>query len=260
MKKNIYVFCGILLLFLACKHESVIPDSEYFNQAAIDKIATYSKGYSLTNDGSFSIISSKDSTGNNQFLVNYHISYNHTLDAIQVDKSVWSKLPEHFGYHFVTTSLSSDKNQMVAFKIRSKTPQDEVINGEILVPKQTPITATDLGNNMFKITWEGQNRNDRILISIKPYFVYEIPFYQGNFVVETEDDGEYILQPSVIEKFEKNTSNWNTLDSPKQKMQINLMRNIPNTRVNIKQLSTGKDYDVYGGYSEMTRIEAIKIQ
>jgi hypothetical protein len=44
------------------------------------------------------------------------------------------------------------------------------------------------------------------------------------------------------------------------RMQIQLMRNIPNTKLSIKQPSTGKEYQVFGGYSEWTIIEAIKIK
>jgi hypothetical protein len=44
MEKNTIVFCALIVVFLACKHESVLPDTEYFNQEAIDKITTYSRG------------------------------------------------------------------------------------------------------------------------------------------------------------------------------------------------------------------------
>jgi hypothetical protein len=261
MEKNTIVLCALIVVFLACKHESVLPDTEYFNQEAIDKITTYSRGYSPTGVGSFSISSNKDSSGNNQFFVGYHIDYNHTMDAIQVDKSTWTKLPEHFGNHFVTTSLSSNNNKTVAFKIRSKSPQqDEIINGEVTVPKQTPITASDLGNNTFKITWIAQNRQERILISLSSFYVYDTPYYRGFFAAETEDDGEYILKPTAFEKFERDSSNNNIIHTVKQKMSIHLNRQIANTRVTITQPSTGKIYDVYGGFSDETRIDAIKIR
>lgn len=258
MKKNTFILCGLISLFSACKHEPFIADFEYFDQAANDKIANYSNGFLPSSHGVFTISSGKDSASKDQFRVGYHIEYNHTFDAIQVDKSDWTKLPEHFGNHSVTTSLSSDKNQVVAFKIRSTTPQNEVINGEVTVPRQTPITATDMGNNRFKITWAAQNRRDRVLISMNPYWVYDTPYYQGSFAVETEDDGEYILMPSVFEKFDKNTTTTHPFVT--SRMQFSLMRQIQNTKIRIKQPSSGKEYDVFGGFAEQTIVEAIKIK
>jgi hypothetical protein len=258
MKKTTLILLSFVSLFCACKHEPFVADFEYFNQAATDKIATYANGYLTSSHGVFTISSGKDSSANDQLTVGYHIEYNHTLDAIQVDKSDWTKLAPHFGGHIVTTSLSSDKSQVVAFKIRSTTPQNEVMNGEVTVPRQTPLSVADLGNNTFKITWAGQNRRARVLIAMSPYHVYDTPYYQGNFAVETEDDGEYILMPTVFEKFEKNTNS--TSNFVTSRMQIHLMRNIPNTKVSIKQPSSGKEYTVYGGYTDGKIIDVIKIK
>lgn len=256
--KNNYAF-GILLLLLvvACKHEPILPDVEYLDQAANTKVTEFSNGYLPSSHGTIGIYFSKDTLGKEWLSVNYHINYNHTLDVFKASTSDWLKLPDHFGSNSVTHSLSSDNDQMIAFQIRSKTPQTELTNGEVLVPRQTPITATDLGNNTFKITWLGLNHKQRVLISLFTEYAYSQPYYMGNYAIETDDDGEFIFKPEVFEKFGKNPSPFNA-QGPLERMRVTLHRYNPKAKTVITQASTGAQYEVFGGFAESALIEAMK--
>lgn len=256
MKKTNLILCSLILLFISCKHESILPDTEYLNEAAYYKIKEYSNEYEPGSLGVFTISSGKDSNGKDQLYLGYHIDYNHTLDAIKVDINNWLKLPDHFGSDVISSLLSSNKNQNVSFQIRSKMPQDEVVNGEVLVPRQSPITVTDLGNNIFKIKWTAQNRRQKVLIYLNAIYAYIQPYYNGTFAVETDDDGEYTLQPAVFEKFDKKRNQFN-INSTLEHMQVSLSRNTPNRKTIIKQPSTGAEYTVYGGKIERTKIDVI---
>ena len=165
-------------------------------------------------------------------------------------------MPNHFGSDVISSSLSSNKNQNVSFQIRSKMPQGEVMNGEVLVPRQSPITVTDLGDNAFKIKWSAQNRRQKVLIYLNAIYAYTQPYYNGTFAVETDDDGEYILLPSVFEKFERKRNQFN-INSTLEPMQVSLSRNTPNRKTKVKQPSTGAEYAVYGGKIEVAKIDVI---
>ena len=256
--KNNYAFgIAFLLLAVACKHEPITPDSEYLDQAADTKITEFTNGYLPSSHGTIGISSGKDTLGRDRLNLSYHINYNHTLDVFKVATTDWFQLPEHFGYNNVTHSESSDKDQLVAFQIRSKTPQNEITSGELLVPRQTPITATDLGNNTFKITWLGLNHKQRILISLYTQQIYIQPYHTGHFAVETADDGEFTFKPEVFEKFGKNPTPWNTKGSIEQ-MRVTLYRYKPKTKTVVTQASTGAKYEVFGGFAESTLIEVLK--
>jgi hypothetical protein len=256
--KNNYAF-GLLLLLLvvACKHEPILPDVEYLDQAANSKVTEFANGYLPSSHGTISISSGKDTLGKDRLNLGYHINYNHTLDSFKVATSAWFKLPEHFGGNSVIHSESSDKDQIVAFQIQSKTPKTELTNGEVLVPRQTPITATDMGDNTFKITWRGLNHKQRVLINLYTEYAYTQPYYTGNFAVETDDDGEFILKPNVFEKFGKNPSPTNAR-GPLERMKVSLYRYYPKAKTIITQASTGAQYEVFGGFAESVLIDVLK--
>lgn len=256
MKKTNIILCCLLLLFVSCKHEQILPDTEYLNAAAYYKLKEYSNEYEPGSLGVLSISSNIDSKGKEQLHLDYHINYNHTLDAIKVDINNWLKLPYHSGSDVISSSLSSNKHQNVPFQIRSKMPQGEVMNGEVLVPRQSPITVTDLGNNTFKIKWAAQYRRQKVLIHLYAIYAYIQPYYNGRFAVETDDDGEYTLLPSVFEKFEKKRNELN-INSTLEPMQISLSRNTPNRKTIVKQPSTGAVYTVYGGTVEVAKIDVL---
>ncbi len=128
-----------------------------------------------------------------------------------------------------------------------------MINGEVTVPKSTPITATDLGNNTFKITWAGQNQRGRVLIYLSSLFAYT-PYFSGSYAVETEDDGTYILQPSVFEKI-KLARFQITPHGAFEPISVRLMRKNAKRKTTIKQPSTGTEYTVFGGLPNYTQID-----
>ena len=256
--KNNYAFgIAFLLLAVACKHEPITPDAEYLDQAANTKVTEFSNGYLPSSHGTIGISSGKDTLGKDRLNVTYHINYNHTLDALKVTTSDWLKLPDHFGSNSIIHSLSSDKDQLVAFQIRSKTPQNELTGGDVLVPRQTPITATDLGNNTFKITWLELNAKQRILISLFTDYAYTQPYYTGHFAVETADDGAFILKSDVFEKFGKNPSLFNA-QGALERMRVTLYRYNPKAKTVVTQASTGLQYEVFGGFAESTLIGVLK--
>jgi hypothetical protein len=256
--KNNYAF-GILLFLLSvgCKHEPITPDAEYLDQAANTKVTEFSNGYLPSSHGTIGISSGRDTLGKDRLYLAFHINYNHTLDAFKVTTSDWLTLPNHFGNNSVIHSVSSDNDQLVAFQIRSKTPQNELTSGEVLVPRQTPITATDLGNNTFKITWLGLNRKQRVLINLYTEYAYTQPYYTGNFAVETDDDGVFILKPEVFEKFGKNSNPFNA-QGPIERMRVTLYRHNPKAKTVVTQASTGAQYEVFGGFAESALIEVMK--
>jgi hypothetical protein len=257
MKNKIALLVLFLVGIMACKHEPIQPDAEYLDQAAQSKVSEYSNGYLPSSHGVISINFKKDSMGKDQFNCGYHINNNNLLfDSFKVDKSHWVKLPNHFGGDVLSSSLSSDKDQLVSFQIRSKTPKDEYTIGEVIVPHQTPLTASDLGNNTFKITWEVQ-RKQRILLSLYTEYTYTQPYYTGNYAVETDDDGEFIFKPEVFEKFGKNNTPFNT-QGQFENMKVSLYRNNPKRKIIITQASTGAQIDVFGGYADGTYIMVLK--
>lgn len=256
--KNNYAFGILFLLFVAaCKHEPITPDAEYLDQAANTKVTEFSNGYLPSSHGTIGIYLSKDTLGKDWLNFNYHINYNHTLDAFKVTTSDWLKLPDHFGSNSVIHSVSSDNDQWVAFQIRSKTPQNELTSGEVLVPRQTPITVADLGNNTFKITWFGLNQKQRVLISLYTDYAYTQPYYTGHFAVETADDGEFIFKPEAFEKFGKNPSPFNA-QGALERMRVTLYRYNPKAKTVVTQASTGAQYEVFGGFAPSALIEVLK--
>jgi hypothetical protein len=257
MKKNALILIAFMLLFAACKHETIAPDIEYLNEDAYAKIIEYSSTASSNSNGSFGISSVKDSMGKYKLNLTYHIGYNHTFDSFKVENNAWLKLPEHFDYDVVSNSLSMDNDRIMSFQIKSKTPKDELTIGSVTVPKQTPIAVTELGGNAFRITWVGQNRRQRILIYLYTEYTYQQPYYMGRYAVETADDGEFIFTPEVFEKFEKNVSPFNAQMATEQ-MRVSLYRNNPSRKTVVKQLSTGKEYEVYGGFADANFIQVLK--
>jgi hypothetical protein len=256
MKKNLLMLFAFALSFFACQHEPILIDTEYLNQAAIAKKHEYANTNPLGGDNGFSISLLLDSAGQDKLNLGYHVSHNHTLDAVKINQSNWLPIREHYGYNIMTNAQPSNKDQIVSFQIRSKTPQNEIMSGEVVVPKLMSVTVTDLGNNTFKITWAAQNQKQRVLMSLEPTFTYISPYFSGNFAVETEDDGEYIIQPSVFDKFDK-TSNASNAPYPTQMMQIRLLRKVANRTI-VKQASTGIEYAVYGGYEDAIYIDVTK--
>ena len=252
MKKNLLSLCIFVFLFGACTHEPIIPDTEYLNQAAYDKISEYSNSYLTGIHDVFSIYFQKDTTGKESLVVFAHISYNHTLDAIKVNQNNWLTLPQHIGSSELQTDLSSAVDNTVSFQIRSKTPQNEGTNGEVLIPKSTPITATDLGNNTFRINWTPQYRKQKVLVYLTYYRVY-VQRLNNAYAVETEDDGELILKPSVFEQFKQVDSQLFNITS--ESVNVGLLRINPKRRTVVKQPSTGTEYAVYGGAGSSVGIE-----
>ena len=82
MKKNLLRLCAFALLFGACKHEPIIPDTEYLSSAAHRKIAAYQLQDVVSGNNILGISIGKDDTGQNAFVISSHISYNHTLDTL----------------------------------------------------------------------------------------------------------------------------------------------------------------------------------
>ena len=253
MKKNLLRLFAFALLFGACKHEPIAPDTEYLNQAVYDKISEYADSYLTGVHDVFSIYFQKDTTGKENLVVFAHISYNHTLDAIKVNQNNWLTLPQHSGSSELKTDLSSAVDNNISFQIRSKTPQNEVTNGEVLVPKSTPMTATDLGNNTFRINWTPQYRKQKVLIYLTYYRVY-VQRLNNAYAVETEDDGELILKPSVFEQF-KPTNSQLLNNATSEGVTVGLLRINPKRRTVVKQPSTGTEYAVYGGNASSVSIE-----
>jgi hypothetical protein len=244
MKKNVFILFACAFSFFACQHEPIIIDTEYLNQAAIDKKNEYANTNPFSTDNVFSISLMKDSAGQDKLTLGYHVSHNHTLDAVKINQSNWLAIREHYGYNIMTDAQPSNKDQIVSFQIRSKIPQNEMMSGEIVVPKLMSVATTDLGNNTFKITWAAQNHKQRVLLSLEPTLTYISPYFSGSFAVETEDDGEYIINPSVFDKFDKTPNTWNA-SYPTQMMQIRLLRKVANRQTIVKQASTGLENTLF---------------
>jgi hypothetical protein len=259
MKKYNLILCAFTLLFAACKHEPVIPDMEYFNEDTGKKVSEFLGGFETGSHDVLNIGLRRDTSGNNQVSWRAHINNRERiLDAIQVDKSSWITLPDHFGEGVATTSLSSDNDQIVAFQIRSNTTPIEVMKGEVMVQKSTPITATDLGNNTFKINWTAQKKGQKVLINLFSLHAYT-PFFDGSFAVETEDDGEYIIKTSVFERIKQVRFAINP-NGKIEPMNVSLMRANPKRKTVVTLPSTGTQYTVFGGGSAQTTINVLTIQ
>lgn len=259
MKKSNLILSVFLLLFAACKHEPIIPDMEYFNENTDKKILEYWNTFETSHHDIFNIGLRRDESGNNKVYWQAHINNrDRILDAIQVDKSNWFTLPEHFGGKDTTTSLSSDNDQILAFQIRSKAPQNELIKGEVTIPKTTPITATELGNNTFKITWAAQKKEQRVLIFLSSLHAYT-PFFSGSFAVETEDDGAYIIPSSVFEKMKHVRFQINA-NGKTEPVKVSLLRFNAKRKTLVTLPSTGTQYAVFGGSAVETTINVSTIQ
>lgn len=259
MKKNNIILCALMLLFAACKHEPIIPDMEYFNENTDKKILEYWSSFETSTPDVLNIGLRRDAGGNNKVYWQAHINnHNRVLDAIQVDKSDWFTLTDHFGGEDTTTSLSSDNDQIIAFQIRSKAPQNERVKGEVTVPKTTPIAATDLGNNTFKITWAAQKKGQRVLIFLSSLHAYT-PFFSGSFAVETDDDGAYIIQPSVFEKM-KHARFLINASGKTEPIKVSLLRFNAKRKTSLTLPSTGTQYTVFGGGAVETKIDVSTIQ
>ena len=87
MKKYKLTSCLFAIVFASYKHEPIIPDVTYLNQAAYDKISDFWNGFITTNDNTFSIRYVVDTSGKQQLYWSCHINYNHTLDSIKVNDS-----------------------------------------------------------------------------------------------------------------------------------------------------------------------------
>ena len=258
MKKNSLFILGIAFLFTACKHEPIPPDVAYLNQAAHDKIAEYLNAYTPSSHDVFSIgFWPKDTTLREELVAIAHINYKHTLDSMRVNDNPWFKLTEHHGSSVINTTLTSDVDQTVSFQIKSKTPQNEVMSGEVTIPKKSPIKATDLGNNRFKITWKSTNRRERVLVYLTYYRVY-VQRLNNAYAVETEDDGEFILTPSLFEQFKELPQQFPSSGTT-EPVKVGLIRIVPKRKTIIKQPSTGIEYSVFGGSgSDETSIDVLK--
>ena len=258
MKKNNLFILSIALLFTACKHEPIIPDAEYLNQAAYDKIAEFMNAYTPSSHDVFSIgFWPKDTTLREELIASGHISHKHTLDSMRVNDNPWFKLMEHYGSSVINTTLTSNVDQTVSFQIKSKTPLNEVMSGEVTIPKKSPIKAVDLGNNTFKITWQATNRRERVLIYLSYFRVY-VQRLNNAYAVETEDDGEFILTPSVFEQFKELPQQFPSSGTT-ESVKVGLIRIVPKRKTIIKQPSTGIEYSVFGGNgSDETIIDVLK--
>ena len=249
---------GIALLFTACKHEPILPDVVYLNQAAHDKIADYLNDYTPSTNDVFSIgFWPKDTTLQEELVTRFQINHGHTLDSMRVNDSKWFKLATHSGSNVVNTTLTSNVDQTVSFQIKSKTPQDEVMSGSVTIPKKMPIMATDLGNNTFKITWKATNRREKVLIYLSYFRVY-VTRLNHAYAVETEDDGEFILTPSVFEQFKEIPSQLQSSDKT-ESVSVELIRLFPKRKTIIKQPSTGIEYSIFGNnYLDKTSIDVLR--
>lgn len=253
MKKHFLSLILTALLVGACQHEPIIPDTEYINQAAQSKIAEYQDSKLSGSHNVFSIYLRKDSTGKEDLVVSAHINYNHTLDAVKVNQNDWAILPQHFGEMVFKTDASSAVDQTVSFQIRSKTPQNEIINQEVFIPKHTPITATDLGNNNFRINWTPQYRKQKILLYLSYHRVY-LRIFNLPYAIETDDDGEFIFKSSVFEQFKEPASPFlNSVAS--EFVTVSLLRANPKYKKIVKQPSTGTEYSIYAASGNNVQIE-----
>ena len=256
MKKNLLRLFACALLFSACKHEPIIPDTEYLSSAARQKIADYQLSDVVSVNNILGISIGKDNAGQNAFVISAHINHNHTLDALSVHKSDWALLPQHFGNSTAKTLLSNTVDQTVNFQIRSKTPQNEVTNGSVLIPQSTPISATTLSENTFKLQWTPQYPKEKVLI----YFTYFTGYGQTRindaYALETADDGECILPASLWAQF-KRIPNAFTPNLTSENVSINLIRFNPKRKTSVTQVSTGTQYTVYGDNYGVADIEVL---
>jgi hypothetical protein len=259
MKKTTLILFSLVSIFSACKHAPITPDFDYFNDATNQKILEYWEGYETPIHNVITITLGQDTIWNKRVSWEAHINNDpRLLDSITVENGFWFPLPKHFGSGATSSSLSKDYDQIVPFQIRSKTPQNEVISGQVTVPKSTPILATDLGNNTFKINWVAQKKGDRVLIFIASLYAYT-PYFDGSFAVETEDDGEYTIPSTVFEKI-KNVHYQLSIDGRTEPLKVSLLRSNPKRKTVIRQPSTGIDYTVYGGSPDVTKIDVVKIK
>jgi hypothetical protein len=255
MKKNNLILLVFVLILTSCKHEQALLDVEYFNKDAFDKIAEYWNGYTPSSHSALSIYFEKDTVGREQLVCAAHINYNHTLDSMRLNGGKFEKLTKHFGSFYQKTTLSRDIDQKVSFEIRSTTPQNEIMMGEVTIPKPMPITATDLGNNTFKIKWTAQNRGQRVLLHLTYFRVY-VTRLNNAYAVETDDDGEFILTPSVFDKFREITTRPQVAGAT-EPVKVGLVRMMPQRKAVVKQLSTGLEYGVYGGSEDLINIDVL---
>ena len=246
MKRNILILTALSSLFFSC-YKTHLEEVEYFGQDVYEKVTEYSNGFKLGTHDVFNIyLERKDTLGQQHIVVTSHINYNHTLDTFILNDNIRFGLPIHFVSDRFKTSLSSDKDQTVSFEIRSKTPQNEVMKGHIIIAKDNPITAENLGNNTFKITWKPQDRRQNILINVSSLLAYT-PLLNG-YAVETVDDGEHILDASIFKKI-RNQRESISFNPSKEPVSIKLTRKFPQRLTVVEQPSTGVKYSVYGGDS-----------
>jgi hypothetical protein len=260
MKKNkllFIAFIAFIVSFWSCKHAPILPDIEYFDGAVFEKIDNYWNGFISHDYRDFNINFEKNGNGVEQLHWSFHNFNGHTLDALKIEESPWFNLPKFSGSGDVSSSLSSDKDQIVSFQMRSKTPQNEIISGTVAIPKPMPMTIIDLGNNAFKIKWTPQRRGEKVLIYLH-YFRYYVIRTNAAYAVETEDDGEHILGPSVFDRFKENIGQISLSNSDKEPVYIGLIRLNNQRKTTIIQPSTGIKYNVFGGSVDEQIIEVKK--
>jgi hypothetical protein len=254
MKKIYYLCTAFVLMLWACKHEPILPDVEHLNQDAFNKIFEYNYSVKPSSHNVLGINLMTDTLNRQQLNLSAHINYNHTLEAMRVNQNNWWALPEHYNYQAQNTNLSNRTDQVVHFEIKSKTPQNEVMKGSVLIPKAVPISVTKLGRNNFKLNWTPQRENQRVLIYLNYTWAYN-PRLNHAYAVETNDDGEYILPPSVFDYF-KLEQIWNvTNTNTKETFSVNFVRLNPARSTIVKQPSTGTEYTVFGGVHDSANFE-----
>jgi hypothetical protein len=200
MKKIYYLCTAFVLMLSACKHAPILPDVEYLNQDAFNKIYEYNYDVKPSSHNVLGINLMTDTLNRQQLNLSAHINYNNTLEAMRVNQNDWWTLLERNGFQTQNTNLSNVTDQVVNFEIKSKTPQNEVMKGSVLIPKAVPISVTKLGRNNFKLNWIPQRENQRVLIYLNYTWAYNQRLNYA-YAVETNDDGEYILPPSVFDFF-----------------------------------------------------------
>ena len=247
--KKIIITSIALCMLLSCTKDKLVF-KEYWNGEANKIKMAYDDTNSGTHD-QFSIYNQKGNAGN---ILKYgcHISYNHTLDAIKVEGANWLKLPVHFGEDSVSKTPIQTNDKLVSFAIRSKTPVDEIMTGSVVIAKPFNLSVEELGNNTFKLKWIAGSYNDNVLIYLNSLAFYT-PNISGTYAVETNDDGEYILESAIFDKIDRTQTSG--FKSENESLSVAIRRKVEGRKTTVKQLSTGVQYDVYGGSGESAVIK-----